>query len=554
MSGRASTGGVVSRLLVVLAIFVSAQPGAAAMATPEPEDDLVRVTAWNIWRGGRTDGDEVGPQRVVDVIRKSGADIVAMQETYGSGEMISGALGFHFHPRGTNVSIHSRWPVVEDISVHEPFRCVGGLIDVPDGRRIAMYSIWLPYDADIWLPGERDTNDPASMLAACRASARELATIRASIDQRLADPKYAGVPIVIAGDFNAMSHVDYGEIGLDQYDVAIDWPTTRVMTEAGYRDAFRETNPVIDRAADRTWSPRFPEQEADRIDFVFTRGGSIEPISARMIDTHPDGFPSDHGAVIAELRVTAPGVPVIAPSEGATTVRAATANIKHGRGMDGNVDLGRTAAMLASLDADVIGLQEVDLGVRRSGEVNQATVLGQRLGMHAAFGAFMPYGGGHYGMGILSKFPIRDVRSIRLPGGNEPRVALTALVCPSGGTPVTVVNVHFDWVADDGFRFAQAEALAAELDRLETPYILLGDFNDVPESRTLSLFRDRATEADKPAEARFTFPADEPRTEIDFVFAGPAERWSVAPARVVPEKIATDHRPVVATLRFKGEG
>ena len=77
----------------------------------------VNVMAWNIWHGGREDGKEVGPKRVIDVIKKSGADLVAMQETYGSGDLISSGLGFQFQPRGTNVSIHSRYPIIEDISV-----------------------------------------------------------------------------------------------------------------------------------------------------------------------------------------------------------------------------------------------------------------------------------------------------------------------------------------------------------------------------------------------------------------------------------------------------
>ena len=49
------------------------------------EDSLTfRTMTWNIWHGGREDGERIGPQRVVDVIRQSKADIVAMQETYGS--------------------------------------------------------------------------------------------------------------------------------------------------------------------------------------------------------------------------------------------------------------------------------------------------------------------------------------------------------------------------------------------------------------------------------------------------------------------------------------
>ena len=93
---------------------------------------------WNIWHGGREDGEKIGPQRVMEVIRQSKADIVAMQETYGSGEWISEQLGFHFHPRdSTNVSIHSRYPVLEDISVFEKFKCVGALLELPEGRKLA---------------------------------------------------------------------------------------------------------------------------------------------------------------------------------------------------------------------------------------------------------------------------------------------------------------------------------------------------------------------------------------------------------------------------------
>jgi hypothetical protein len=111
---------------------------------------------WNIWHGGQEDGKEVGPQRVVDVIRDAKVNLVAMQETYGSGELISKALKFHFHPRGTNVSIHSRFPILEDISVFEEFKCVGALVELPNKRRVAFYSIWLPYNKEIWEAGTRD--------------------------------------------------------------------------------------------------------------------------------------------------------------------------------------------------------------------------------------------------------------------------------------------------------------------------------------------------------------------------------------------------------------
>ena len=77
--------------------------------------------------------------------------------------------------------------------------------------------------------------------------------------------------------FRGVSHFDYVESATDQYQAVIDWPSSRVMTEAGFRDAWRETHPQVDRVADRTWSPRFPEQEQDRIDFVYYRGQGSRP-------------------------------------------------------------------------------------------------------------------------------------------------------------------------------------------------------------------------------------------------------------------------------------
>ena len=161
-------------------------------------------------------------------------------------------------------------------------------------------------------------------------------------------------------------------------------------------------------------------------------------------------------------------------------LRVVSYNIKHGRGNDNIVALERTAGVLRALSPDVVGLQEVDDLATRSGGVPQAERLGQSLGMHHAFGRFMDFQGGAYGMVILSRHPILRTESVRLPDGNEPRIALAVEVELPGQRRLTIVNVHFDWVGDDGFRFAQATALTRYLDALKTPYVLLGDFNDEP--------------------------------------------------------------------------
>ena len=536
------------RLTLTIALFILGMllttPAAKAHGNGDPQE--LRVMTWNIWHGGREDGKQVGPQRVVDVIRDSGADIVAMQETYGSGEIISDALAFHFQPRGTNVSIHSRYPILEDISVFEEFKCAGALIEVPNQQPIAFYSIWLPYDTEIWEVGTRDSSDIAAMQQACHSSATDLKAIWTAIEQRLSDPKYENVSIVIAGDFNSMSHLDYSAVAREQHGAVVDWQTSHVLMEAGFRDSFRELHPVICRSKDRTWTPRFLDQEQDRIDFIYYRSVDLRADESKVIAEHAQKFPSDHAALLTVFR----RIPVSPPVD-ELDCRVASYNIKHGLGMDKEIDLERIGNVLKNLDADVIGLQEVDHLVARSGKVNQAAELGKQLGMHAAFGSFFDLQGGQYGMGILSRYPIQDVEDIALPEGNEKRIALAVTVRLPSDDLIKLINVHFDWVDDDTFRFAQASVLKNYLEDLDMPYLLLGDFNDQPGSRTLHLFQSLASEAAKPSNDHFTFDSTQPHKEIDFIFYSPEPSWRFGNMKVIDESVASDHRPIVAELRFQ---
>lgn len=233
-------------------------------------------------------------------------------------------------------------------------------------------------------------------------------------------------------------------------------------------------------------------------------------------------------------------------------LRILSYNIRHCAGTDDKLDVARTADAIKTVGPDFVGLQEVDKEVGRSESVNQPSVLGKKLGMDAAFGSFMDFDGGEYGLAVLSKHPLRSARSLRLPAGNEPRVALFAEAVLPDGQTITLVNVHFDWVDDDGFRFSQASHLAEVLKSLKTPFVLLGDFNDEPGSRTIKLFRSMAQEAKKPSGDHFTFSSIKPEKEIDFIFASPAARWKVGTAKVLNVPVVSDHRPVEAELILRG--
>ena len=275
-------------------------------ADSTPKSDF-SVMTWNIWHGGREDGEKIGPQKVIKVIKNSRTDIIAMQETYGSGELISEALGFNFLERGTNVSIMSRFPIIEDISVYHEFKCVGAIIELPNKTPLAFYSIWLPYDAEIWEVGTREGKSKEELLAACASSASDLEKILTLAKAKLAESNYADAPIIIAGDFNSMSHLDYTEDAIDQYGYVIEWPTSKYIAAAGFTDSYREQHPIVNRKLGRTWSPRFPNQQQDRIDFIYYSNNSIKSVKSMIYDkpveshsllNKPVAFPSDHAALV----------------------------------------------------------------------------------------------------------------------------------------------------------------------------------------------------------------------------------------------------------------
>jgi endonuclease/exonuclease/phosphatase family metal-dependent hydrolase len=230
------------------------------------------------------------------------------------------------------------------------------------------------------------------------------------------------------------------------------------------------------------------------------------------------------------------------------TVRVLAYNIRHGAGMDDSVDLRRAAAVIVAQRPDVVLLQEIDRGTGRTGGVDQARTLAELTGLpYHAFGRFMDYRGGAYGMAVLSATPILDSANHRLPDGEEPRSALAARIRPAPDGPEMVfVGIHLYRTGPE--RLAQAERLVEVLARESAPVLLVGDFNSEPGDPVLELLAGHWEMPAKAPDARLTFPADEPVKEIDFVLYRPAERFRLLEYRAVDERVASDHRPVLAVL------
>lgn len=223
------------------------------------------------------------------------------------------------------------------------------------------------------------------------------------------------------------------------------------------------------------------------------------------------------------------------------TLRILCWNIHHGVGLDGRSDLERIAKVIRSAKPDVVALQEVDQRCSRSGNVDQTAELARMTGMTGHFGSAMDFGGGQYGLAILSKHPVLSAVRHALPGPGEPRMAWVAEISWKDRR-VRIANTHLDLTEET--RLRQAKHLAG-LPHLTRPLVICGDFNAPPEEASMRLLAGKWRWIEK-STPRFTHPADAPGDEIDHFFCDGFK--PVAPAKVIHEAVTSDHRPILVDL------
>lgn len=259
-------------------------------------------------------------------------------------------------------------------------------------------------------------------------------------------------------------------------------------------------------------------------------------------------------------------------------MRVATFNILHGRRpADDRVDLGAFRDAVAALDVDVLALQEVDHLQSRSGEADLTAVAAEAMEAvdHrfvaalsgspgatwvAATGAEHPDAAA-YGIALLSRFPVTAWEIVRLPAlparapmwfrghrlptlvRDEPRVAVAARIEGPAGA-FTVANTHLSFVPWWNGRQLRAlagalpGALAGAQVGATRPVLVAGDLN-MPAARAARITGMR------PLVAAATFPAEEPREQLDHVLADGACRVLGGGALRMP---VSDHCALVVDL------
>ena len=239
-------------------------------------------------------------------------------------------------------------------------------------------------------------------------------------------------------------------------------------------------------------------------------------------------------------------------------VRVLTFNIYHGeayyrdKSLPYQHNLDAVAGVINALDPDLVALQEVDFKTNRAKDLDLVTELGLRTGMAPLFGRAMEYDGGEYGEGVLSRHSFLNTQnySLKASPGKEPRAALSVTVLLPCGEKIRFVGTHLDHTSDEE-RLDQVKQLEQLLAGEDIPTVLAGDLNALPESEPMQIL----FKTWKPSAADFapTIPSTAPTHKIDYILYRPATRWRVLETRVIEEKYASDHNPVLTVFELLPE-
>jgi endonuclease/exonuclease/phosphatase family metal-dependent hydrolase len=309
--------------------------GLAALPLPAVAEVTIRVMSFNVWGAGVNEGK--GIDETVAAIRAAGADVVGLQETRAEPEdctpencaaegesraaAIAAALGWQVHDQAAESpalwanAVISRFP----ITAASPGD-LGVQLDV-EGRVVWLFNIhhddepYQPYQAvGIEYGPAPFTTDPAELVRWADATRGPAMTL---LEAEIAQLTAGAAAVFVTGDFNEPGYLDWTEaaVAAGQQPVAVVWPTTRRLAEAGFTDAYRAAHPDPVAKPAYTWTPMWtteddPTDKHDRIDFVFARGEGLQVTEAAIVgeggprsDIAVTPWPADHRAVVAAVTI-----------------------------------------------------------------------------------------------------------------------------------------------------------------------------------------------------------------------------------------------------------
>lgn len=255
---------------------------------------------------------------VISVIEKSAASVVALQEGCGNVPEIASALGWPY--------FDVRTQVVSQLPLLDPPAATAGviLVEVEPGRMVAVINV---HPASRGYGPIRLAKGESLPRVLRRERRLRVGELQPSLDAA-ADLMRDGLSVILLGDFNAPSHLDWTDdaVGiLPSVTSAVAWPTSVALEAIGLVDAYRAvypdpvSHPGLTWPADRPfvdgYNPAADGHPADRIDFMHVSPDvTVETISIvgetdyALSDLSVTPWPTDHRGLLASLQLV-PGVP-----------------------------------------------------------------------------------------------------------------------------------------------------------------------------------------------------------------------------------------------------
>jgi len=370
----ARVAGLLSWLLVV------AVP-ASAQQTSNEQLVTLRLMTFNIWLGG----DQVNFGKVIETIKAADADIVCLQEPNGNTARIAAALGWPYATPAHHI--------ISRVPLFAPSGAAAGadgndlntvFAEVEPGRFVAVTDVHLP--SDPYGPYMlRDKKSVAEVLD--NEKTLRLAAIEPYIAPLTALAK-AGTPVLLAGDFNSPSPLDWTPASAARWPQAaapIVWPAAKALLDAGFTDTYRALHPDPAAKPGVTWTYGYPyphieaNEAQDRIDFIMA-AGPAKPVKSeilgdpRMPDTDiaVSPWPSDHRAVVSTVEVVPGPAPAMVSIDRRSVTQGEVLTARfHAETGDGRLEGGRVVILDAKAAQDaapLVSLASND-GTDRAGSV-----------------------------------------------------------------------------------------------------------------------------------------------------------------------------------------
>ena len=277
---------------------------------------------------------ERGPRapRIADIVAELSPDLVNFQELYpgdSDNEFFTIGMRDLLRERGHDYWYYdsgqmlSRFPRGDNLHRPLPFcRSRGWEVRTPFGLDLLVFNVHLrayPFGPNyvLW---ENDVKSPLDN-SATRDRLKELT----AIDKISQEAEYRDWPVIVAGDFNCVSHLDWTKCNsrfcgneADAWPAdPFPWKESLHMDMLGFQDSYRDIHPLAEREGitydSIYWgsNPGPTSMERERIDFIHYRPkGRITAVTSETIgdpkcgaDRAMDNWPSDHSALLTTFQV-----------------------------------------------------------------------------------------------------------------------------------------------------------------------------------------------------------------------------------------------------------